>query len=413
MNFKFLHAADIHLDSPLIGLTKHEGMPVEKIRQATRKALKNMVLFAINQKVDFVLLAGDIYDGDWQDFNTGRFFALQMDELQKNDIKVFIINGNHDATSQISKTLKLPDNVVIFKHNKAHTKKIDALQVAIHGQSFATRDISDNLAINYPQKTTDYFNIGMLHTALTGAEGHENYAPCSVVDLENKEYDYWALGHVHKQSIISEHPYIVFPGCLQGRHIKEQALKGKGATLVEVLDGSIKSVEHKTLDVVRWQKINISTNNIANIDELCTNIKQKVKLAISSIGERLLVVRIIITGTTVLDAELKQKRDEFYQQVLRILDDFGSEVVYLEKLQINTKLVELDDKAISELSMLIDDVLQTDSTWLGELKVNIKKFSQSVLYQADNDSFLHKIHNNKDVNNELKQELLSLLKGID
>ncbi len=414
MNFKFLHAADIHLDSPLRGLIKYEGMPVDKIRLATRVALENMVQFAIEQKVDFVLLAGDIYDGDWKDYNTGRFFALQMGKLQNNNIKVFIINGNHDATSKISKKIPLKDNVTIFKDNKAHTITLDDLQIAIHGQSFSKPAITDNLAKNYPEKIANYFNIGMLHTALTGAEGHERYAPCNISDLHNKEYDYWALGHVHKRQVMSEQPsYVVFPGCLQGRHIKEQAQEGKGATLVNVVDGNIETVKHQALDVVRWQEINISAHNMGDIDTLYKAIRQQIESAISSIGEILLVVRIIITGASELDTELRQKYDEFYQEVLYILDDSDNERVCLEKLKIKTTQIAFNDAITNDLSILIDNVLNDDNTWLDELKTNIEKFKLSVQKnQADPDSFLCKIHNKQDINNELKQELIALLKGV-
>ena len=108
--FKFIHAADIHLDSPLRGLDKYEGAPVESIRGATRRAFANLVSLSISEHVDFVILAGDIYDGDWKDYNTGLFFVKELSRLEEAGIPVVLLYGNHDAQSRITKSLTLPEN---------------------------------------------------------------------------------------------------------------------------------------------------------------------------------------------------------------------------------------------------------------------------------------------------------------
>ncbi len=133
---KFIHAADLHLDSPLRGLDGYEGAPVEEIRGATRKALENLVDLAIAQSVDFLLIAGDIYDGDWRDYNTGLFFLAQMSRLREPGVRVFFIRGNHDASSQITRQLNLPDHVREFSTRKPETITLDDLGVAILGQGF-------------------------------------------------------------------------------------------------------------------------------------------------------------------------------------------------------------------------------------------------------------------------------------
>ncbi len=256
--FKFIHTADIHLDSPLKGLEVHEDAPVEEIRGATRRALDNLIDLAIEEEVNFILIAGDLYDGDWKDYNTGLFFSARMGRLSKAGIKVFIVSGNHDAASQLTKTLPLPDNVTLFSSKKPQFRKLDDIGVIIHGQSYSYRAVTENLASQYPQYDSNYFNIGLLHTSLTGREGHENYAPCTLDDLKSKGYDYWALGHVHKREIISKDPWIVFPGNIQGRHIKETG--AKGATLVTVEDGRIIKVEALELDVLPALYIGIYYN---------------------------------------------------------------------------------------------------------------------------------------------------------
>ena len=248
---KFIHASDIHLDSPLRGLERYDGAPVEQIRQTTRMAMRNLVRAAIEEKVDFVMIAGDLYDGDWRDFNTGLFLLQQMSELRSADIRVFIVSGNHDAASQITRSLRMPKNVHLFPTDAPDTVILGELGVAIHGQGFAKEAVTANLAQGYPQAQAGLFNIGLLHTSVTGRDGHEPYAPCSLADLLAKGYDYWALGHVHTREVLHEHdPWIVFPGNIQGRHIRETG--AKGCMVVTVEDGEVVEATHRNLDVLRW-----------------------------------------------------------------------------------------------------------------------------------------------------------------
>lgn len=193
---RFIHASDLHIDSPLGGLGRYEGAPVERLRTATHSALERLVDKAISEQVDFVLLAGDIYDRDWQDFHTGLFFREQMVRLGRANIRVFIIQGNHDAQGVISKQLVLPPNVTTFSSRSAQTVCLDKLLVAIHGRSFPDRVVDEDLVPSYPDPVPGFFNIGMLHTSLTGRLGHDPYAPTDLCTLIAKGYDYWALGHV-------------------------------------------------------------------------------------------------------------------------------------------------------------------------------------------------------------------------
>src|SRR5688572_2073645 len=197
---KFLHAADIHLDSPLRGLERYEGAPVEKIRLASRHALENLVALAIEQKADFVLLAGDTFDGDGKDWNTALFFVKQMGRLADANIPVLMISGNHDAISKMTRSVVLPRNVTLLGTNRCETVRLDELQVAIHGQSFQTAAVPENMVPGYPSAVNNCFNIGLLHTSLDWSGGeHERYAPCKPADLESKEYHYLALEHIHKR----------------------------------------------------------------------------------------------------------------------------------------------------------------------------------------------------------------------
>lgn len=173
-SFRFLHAADIHLDSPLKGLAGQEGGAAERIRTATREAFDQLIGLAIEEQVAFLIIAGDLYDGDWRDYKTGLFFAAQMGRLNQAGIPCFLLYGNHDAESQITRRLVFPENVRAFGSRKPETITLEELDVALHGQSFRQRDVTENLALGYLEPITGAFNIGVLHTGLGGMGGHEN-----------------------------------------------------------------------------------------------------------------------------------------------------------------------------------------------------------------------------------------------
>lgn len=334
-SFSFIHAADIHLDSPLSGLEQYEGAPVEKIRNATREAFKNLVDTAIERKTDFVIIAGDLYDGDWKDFNTGLFFVSQMVRLQKANIPVYLIRGNHDAKSMITRELKLPDNVYEFSTRNAETFVLSDFGVAIHGQGFAKRSVTENLVKNYPPCKENYFNIGILHTSATGREGHENYAPCSVEDMKEKGYDYWALGHIHKRELLHErNPVILFPGNIQGRHIRETG--NKGCTYVEVKDGTIDSLEHIPLDVLRWEICEIDAQNVNQLDDLLDVAREQLTELYDEAEGRPLAVRIILSGATELHQQLLAERDELINNLRSLALEIGFGDIWIEKVKIRT-----------------------------------------------------------------------------
>jgi DNA repair exonuclease SbcCD nuclease subunit len=149
--FKFVHTADIHLDSPLHRLEAYEGAPVAEIRQASRRAFENLIDLAVTESVDVVLIAGDLFDGDWKDYHTGLYFITQIHRLKAAGIAVFVVSGNHDAAGRMTRSLPYPDNVHVFSTRSPETRQLDALRIAVHGQSFATATVKNNLALDYPQ----------------------------------------------------------------------------------------------------------------------------------------------------------------------------------------------------------------------------------------------------------------------
>ncbi|SDO57668.1 metallophosphoesterase family protein [Desulforhopalus singaporensis] len=342
--FRFLHTADIHLDSPLKGLEAHEDAPADEIRGATRRAFDNLIDLAIDEEVAFVLIAGDLYDGDWKDYNTGLYFAGRMGRLDKAGIQVFIVSGNHDAASNTTKALPLPDNVFIFSHSRPESKKIDDLGVIIHGQGYAFKAVTDNLGAEYPVSESGYFNIGLLHTSLTGRENHASYAPCSLDDLQSKGYDYWALGHVHKREIVSENPTVVFPGNIQGRHIKETG--AKGATLVTVEDGTITGVETRDLDVLRWAVCDVDLSTCTTAESVYEAVRAAFEHERDEACGRTVALRLVLTGRCPVHAQLLDRTFVWTEKFRAIAESIGG--VWLETVKFKTTRQANLDELVGE-----------------------------------------------------------------
>ena len=299
MRFSFLHAADLHVDSPLRGLDAYEGAPVERLRGATRQALVALVDLAVDREVDLVLLAGDIYDGDWADFRTGLFFREQMLRLRRAGVRVFVVKGNHDAESQITRQLPEVEGVHVFNSLKSETVDLPALRAAIHGRSFPYRAVPEDLVPGYPAPIAGRFNIGLLHTSLTGREGHDPYAPTTPEALAAKGYDYFALGHVHAREVVRERsPRIVFPGNLQGRHARETG--PKGCELVVVEDGLLASADFVALDVVRWHRLELDASGLDGIDALARRFRERAAALAADARERLHALRVVVAGESAL-----------------------------------------------------------------------------------------------------------------
>ncbi len=334
-SWRFLHAADIHLDSPLRGLDRYEGAPVEAIRGATRRAFDALVDLAIERRVAFVLIAGDLYDGDWKDYGTGLYFGRCMARLGEAGIRVFLVAGNHDAASQITRQLRLPDNVHRFATSRPETQIIEELGVALHGQGFARRRVDADLSAAYPRRDPALFNIGLLHTSLDGRPGHDPYAPCSPEGLRAKGYDYWALGHVHQREIVAEDPWIVYPGNLQGRHVRESG--AKGCTLVEIDDGEVAAVRHHALDVLRWQRIDCPIDGARDLDELLGMSRDALGAASEAADGRPLAARLRLTGVGPLHAELHRRREHLEQECRQLAIGMAGPGVWLEKVELATR----------------------------------------------------------------------------
>ena len=373
-SFRFFHAADIHLDSPLTGLAGTEGRVAERIRSAPRAAFEALVDRATEDQVDFLVIAGDLYDGSWRDYKTGLFFAEQMGRLNQAGIPVFVLHGNHDAESQITGPLELPDNVQAFGTRKAQTFQLDRLNVALHGHSFREKAVTDNLVPDYPAPLEGAFNIGVLHTALGGMGAHANYAPCGLPELVAKGYDYWALGHVHQAQVLNERPHVVFPGNLQGRHVREAG--PKGACLVTVEEGQVVEVAALTFDVVRWAVLDVDVEAAGSTVDVIDLMRQALGQGVASADGRLLSARIALHGRTELHSQLVTDVDNLTAEARAGALGLGDEVAWVERVAVRTTPVAdtaalaAREDALGDLQRMLKEAI-VDEELLGQLKSDI------------------------------------------
>ena len=339
--FKFLHAADIHLDSPMHRLDRYEGAPVERLGHATRRAFGNLVELAIDEKVAFVLIAGDLYDGDWRDYNTGLYLVFQLSRLREAGIPVYIVAGNHDAASKITKTLRLPEGVVLFAPDAPEIHFLEGEAVALHGQSFPSPAVTRNLSKDYPSPIAGYFNIGLLHTCATGREGHEPYAPCTADDLRSKGYDYWALGHVHQREVLLDQPLTVFPGNIQGRHVRESG--AKGCMLVSVDDQGRSHSEFRSLDVVRWFDEEIDAFAAESGYDLVDLAVERMETRLEENPGLILVLRIRAAGPCAAHDEIASDPERWTNEIRAAAVDRAGEGLWIEKVEVLTRPISQDE----------------------------------------------------------------------
>jgi DNA repair exonuclease SbcCD nuclease subunit len=359
MRFSFLHAADLHLGSPFQGLSLRDPRLAERFGAASREAFEALIDRALEERVAFAIFAGDIFDGEWRDASAALFFNRQIARLTREGVKVYLLKGNHDAESVVTKSLSLPDAAHEFPARKARTFLIEELRVALHGRSFADRAESGNFAVDYPEPKPGWLNIGVLHSSLDGRPGHANYAPCALTDLRAKNYDYWALGHVHAHEIVCENPFVVYPGNLQGRSIRECG--EKGAVLVDVEDGAVKGLRRLIVDRARFAEILIDASGLETPAELLREISARAREEIEGAAGRFLAARLRVQGASALHPQLAADPSGWREQVEAALHHAG-DTIELEKFLVETRAPKQKDgaaKGDSELDFaaLLDEVL--------------------------------------------------------
>lgn len=293
---QFIHGADLHLDSPFIGLKTLPDFLWEKIYQSTFTALTNLVNHAIDKQVDFVMLAGDIYDSDDRSVKAQAFLKTEMERLNQAEIPVFICHGNHDYIENSGLHLKMPENVELFSET-VETKWLttkNGERIAVSSFSYNSRWMTKRMITEYPKKhETADFHIGMLHGFSEGLEtSHGHYAPFTINELKSKGYDYWALGHIHTRQVLEIQPPILYAGNTQGRSSKETGIKGCELVTLTLGDSSIETLE--TQDI-QWETLEISLAKRSTLDDVYRKIKETIEIKEGSQKNYLLTIELVDT----------------------------------------------------------------------------------------------------------------------
>lgn len=356
MPFRFVHTADVHLDSPLRSLALRDPDLAELIGNATRRAFVNTIDLCLDEQVDALLLAGDLYDGEQTSMKTARFLAEQLRRLHEVNIRTFIIRGNHDALSKITHELVFPETVHVFG-GRAEAVAIDRsksdIPVVVHGLSFAKPHAPESLVSKYKPPTEGAVNIGLMHTSLGGAVGHDPYAPCSVSDLQATGFRYWALGHVHKRSVVDGECTIVMPGIPQGRHINESG--PKSVSLVTVADDGSILIEERDVSIAQFDRVFIDATGIDDWRDMATAITEKLREARKAASSDHLVSRLLVTGATPLAWRIRRDRDLLKAECDERAAAIGR--CWVEKLETDCHVATISDASdsdpISDLRSLI------------------------------------------------------------
>lgn len=350
--FKFVHTADIHLDSPLKSLALRDAGLAELVGNATRTTLSRIVDLCISESVQALVIAGDLYDGSQTSMKTARFLAQEMERLAAADIPAFLIRGNHDASSKISRELVLPDTVKVFA-GRAEVVETEwnGHAVAVHGISFRLPHAPESLLNNFPPPVSGAFNIGLLHTSLDGASGHDPYAPCSLADLQKTGFDYWALGHIHKRAVYPGPTHVVMPGIPQGRDIGEAG--AKSVTLVCVDDAGDVRLETKEVAVAQFERLAIECTGITDWVDLVAALKQGLRAARQAHDGENLIVRPMFVGQSPLAWRTNRDADLLRNEAQNFAEQIGT--LWIDKIEIDLQAGEAraTGGAVSDMAALV------------------------------------------------------------
>lgn len=371
-SFRFVHVADLHLDSPFKGVSAHAPLVAEALQSATFTAWANAIDLCIDEKVDFLVVAGDVYDGADRGIFSQLRFRDGLERLGRAGIRAFVVHGNHDPASGWASHVSWPDTVHVFGSDR-----VDEVPVVRNGEtichvrgiSYPTADERRNLARLFQvDGAPSPFRIGLLHCNVGASTGHEPYAPCEVADLRAAPVDYWALGHVHQRAVVGESPHIVYPGNLQGRSIREAG--PRGGYLVDVSADGVVKVAFRALDAVRWVALDVPIDGVATVDALEVRIDEAVAAARVAAGPRSVVARLCLRGRGPLHAELR--RDAILAQMATRIREVqavrggdGGGFVWVDR-------VDCDVRSETDLATMIgrDDLVGEVARVAGECREN-------------------------------------------
>lgn len=374
MAFRFVHTADIHLDSPLRSLSLRNPELAALIGDATRQALIHIVGLCLEERVDALIIAGDLYDGDQTSMKTARFLANQMERLHEANIKVFKIRGNHDALSRITQELVLPPSVKVFTGRaEAVEFKHHGQTVAVHGLSFTKPHAPESLLTKYKPAIPGAINIGLMHTSLAGAPGHDQYAPCSVADLHAAGFHYWGLGHIHQRSDHAGSRKVIMPGMPQGRDINEAG--EKSVSLVTVHDDGNVTVEERLTSIAQFERISVDVSGTTNWIEVVERIGEALQNRRSITRSEHLVARLKLKGSTPLSWTIRRDLDLLRTEAEQRGERIGK--TWIEKIELDLRATGVEQPStgtdpILELNEIMRDQVMVSAGYREQVREMIQ-----------------------------------------
>lgn len=309
--FRFVHAADLHLDTPFDGLARLGAEVPQALRDASLQAWDNLVAETIRAEAAFLVLAGDIYDGPARGLRAQLRFLDGLRRLSQAGIQVFMVHGNHDPVEEgWSAVRDWPEGVTVFPPGELGSVAVERggqRLATVHGISYRERETTENLALHFPKEAGPGFNVGVLHCNLGSHAEHAAYSPCHLDDLRAAGTDYWALGHIHAHEVVSrEQPCVVYPGVLQGRSPKPSEGGAKGAVVVDVADNRVEKLEFRPLDVVRFERLTLDVAGIADLAGLRDALENHAEQAARAAEGRSLVLRATLQGRGAVHEALRR-----------------------------------------------------------------------------------------------------------
>ncbi|MBH5317005.1 DNA repair exonuclease [Paenibacillus sp. GSMTC-2017] len=398
MPFRFIHAADIHLDSPFRGLTKVPEVVRAELTDATFAALKRLTDTAIAEKVDFIVIAGDLFDEADRSLRAQLAFLKEWERLADNGITVFAIHGNHDHLGGKRAKLTLPSNVHIFGAEEMSYRpafhRNGELVAYIYGMSYGERAVASNIAATYQTAPEAPYHIALLHANVGGDSGHDPYAPCTLEELARSGFDYWALGHIHKRQVLSEYPHVVYAGNTQGRNPKETG--AKGCYIVDVIDSRNTNAKFTTLDSIRWLEEDVSIEGLATEQQLLQLLSHQIGVKLDEEDGCSIMLRVRLKGRGPLHDHIRSA-----YVCATILEQLQSEYeptqgmpwIYVYELVAETG-AELDWEALSVEDSFAGELLRLCNR-LEENKEDWRSFAQSALQDISSHPKLGRIGRSK------------------
>ena len=328
MTFRFVHTADLHLDSPLVSLALRDPGLAAEVATASRATLTRIIDLCLAEEVHALIIAGDLWDGGQTSAKTPRFLKQELVRLSDAGIRCFIIRGNHDAASKVTRELEPPPLTHVFATRPGtQTFEAGGQMVAVHGISFPEGALPESLLPRYPAPMAGAFNIGVMHTSLNGSAAHDVYAPCAAAELDAHGYDYWALGHIHKRAEYHGRAAVVMPGIPQGRDIGEA---GSCTVTLGSYDGTL-HLETRSVASLRFDRVTVDAAGLTDWAALIDRLAQALRHEARARAEDHLVLRPQITGATPLAFRIARDLDRLTEEARALAE--GLPGLWIDKLE--------------------------------------------------------------------------------